>query len=131
MTEVRIEFDSMGAVEVPADKLWGAQTQRSLQYFSIGRDLIPGEMILAYAILKRSVAIANHAGGRLEETKRDWIVRVCDELLAGQHRTMFPPARLDDGQWHPVQYECQRGHLELLLPACRHGARQQDAGSSK
>jgi fumarate hydratase, class II len=59
MTEVRIEFDSMGAVEVPVDKLWGAQTQRSLQYFSIGRDLIPGEMILAYAILKRSAAIAN------------------------------------------------------------------------
>jgi fumarate hydratase class II len=66
MTEVRIEFDSMGAVEVPADKLWGAQTQRSLQHLSIGRNLMPPEMILAYATLKRSAAIANHAGGRLE-----------------------------------------------------------------
>jgi fumarate hydratase, class II len=90
MTEVRVEFDSMGAVEVPADKLWGAQTQRSLHHFSIGSDLIPREMILAYAVLKRSAAIANHAGGRLEETKRDLIVRVCDELLAGQHHAMFP-----------------------------------------
>jgi fumarate hydratase, class II len=51
MTEVRIEFDSMGAVEVPVDKLWGAQTQRSLKYFSIGRNLMPPEMILAYAAL--------------------------------------------------------------------------------
>jgi fumarate hydratase class II len=90
MTEVRTEVDSMGAVEVSADKLWGAQTQRSLQHFSIGRDLIPREMIAAYAILKRSAAVANHAGGRLEETTRDLIVQVCDELLAGQHLEMFP-----------------------------------------
>jgi fumarate hydratase, class II len=90
MTEVRIEFDSMGAVEVPADKLWGAQTQRSLQHFSIGRDLMPPEMILAYATLKRSAAIANHAGGRLEKATRDLIVGVCDELLAGKHHAMFP-----------------------------------------
>jgi fumarate hydratase class II len=90
MTEVRTEFDSLGAVEVSADKLWGPQTQRSLQHFSIGQDLIPREMITAYAILKRSAAIANHAGGRLEETTQDLIVRVCDELLAGQHHEMFP-----------------------------------------
>src|ERR1700681_4011459 len=90
MTEVRTEFDSLGAVEVPADKLWGPQTQRSLQHFSIGQDLIPREMITAYAILKRSAAITNHAGGRLDETTLDLIVRVCDELLAGQHHEMFP-----------------------------------------
>src|SRR6202521_6296898 len=90
MTEVRTEFDSLGAVEVSADKLWGPITQRSLQHFSIGQDLIPREMITAYAILKRSAAIANHAGGRLEETTQDLIVRVCDELLAGQHHEMFP-----------------------------------------
>ena len=90
MTEFRTETDSLGKVEVPADKLWGAQTQRSLEHFSIGQDLIPREMIAAYAVLKRSAAIANHASGRLEETKRELIVRVCDELLAGQHQEMFP-----------------------------------------
>ena len=66
MTEFRRETDSMGAVDVPADKLWGAQTQRSLEHFSIGHDLMPREMITGYAILKRSAAVANHAGGRLE-----------------------------------------------------------------
>ena len=57
----RIETDSMGEVHVPADKLWGAQTQRSLEHFSIGTDLIPREMIGAYAVLKKAVALANHA----------------------------------------------------------------------
>ena len=52
---------------MPADKLWGAQTQRSLEHFSIGQDLIPREMITAYAILKKAAAIANHAGGRLDD----------------------------------------------------------------
>ena len=64
MTEYRKETDSLGEVEVPADKLWGAQTQRSLEHFSIGKDLIPREMITAYAILKKAAANANHAGGR-------------------------------------------------------------------
>src|SRR5215471_18117780 len=64
MTEVRRETDSMGVVEVPADKLWGAQTQRSLEHFSIGQDLIPREMITAYAILKKAAAAANHDGKR-------------------------------------------------------------------
>ena len=68
MTEVRRETDSLGEVEVPADKLWGAQTQRSLEHFSIGQDLIPREMITAYAILKKAAANANHAGGRLDDS---------------------------------------------------------------
>ncbi len=86
----RIETDSMGEVRVPADKLWGPQTQRSLEYFSIGHDLIPYEMIDAYAILKKGALLANHAGGRLSKVKKDLIVQVCDEILAGQHRDMFP-----------------------------------------
>ena len=90
MSEVRIESDSMGEVEVPADRLWGAQTQRSLQYFSIGRDLMPREMITAYAIVKRAAAVVNHAGGRLAERERALIVQACDEILAGQHHEMFP-----------------------------------------
>ena len=64
MREVRRETDSLGVVEVPADKLWGAQTQRSLEHFSIGQDLIPPEMITAYATLKKAAANADHAGGR-------------------------------------------------------------------
>lgn len=90
MTNFRIETDSLGEVRVPADKLWGAQTQRSLEHFSIGRDLIPREMIGAYAILKKGAALANHAGGRLAGDKKDLIVQVCDEILAGRHRDMFP-----------------------------------------
>src|ERR1700740_3368552 len=90
MNQFRIETDSLGEVQVPADKLWGAQTQRSLEHFSIGTDLIPREMIAAYAILKKGAANANHAGGRLKDEPHTLIVQVCDEILAGQHRDMFP-----------------------------------------
>jgi fumarate hydratase class II len=89
-TESRIEKDSLGEVKVPADRLWGAQTQRSLEHFSIGKDLIPREMITAYAILKKAAANANHAGKRLDERRHQLIVQVCDEVLAGQHHDMFP-----------------------------------------
>ena len=90
MSEARKETDSMGVVEVPADKLWGAQTQRSLEHFSIGQDLIPREMITAYAILKKAAANANHVGGRLDDERHRLIVKTCDEILAGQHHDMFP-----------------------------------------
>jgi fumarate hydratase class II len=87
---VRTETDSLGPIDVPADKLRGAQTQRSLKYFSIGHELIPREMIGAYAVLKRCSAVANHDGRRLSDDAHHWIVQVCDELLAGEHRDMFP-----------------------------------------
>src|SRR6202171_1858723 len=90
MTDIRKETDSLGEVNVPADKLWGAQTQRSLGHFSIGKDLIPREMITAYAILKKAAANANYAGKRLDEKRRNLIVQACDEILAGQHHDMFP-----------------------------------------
>jgi len=90
MTEVRRETDSVGVVEVPADKLWGAQTQRSLEHFSIGHDLIPREMITAYAILKKAAANANRAGGRLDDRAHRLITQTCDEILDGQHHDMFP-----------------------------------------
>src|SRR6516165_6610933 len=61
MSNMRKETDSLGVVEVPADRLWGAQTQRSLEDFSIGKDLIPREMITAYAILKKAAAATNHS----------------------------------------------------------------------
>ena len=90
MPEYRTETDSLGEVKVPADKLWGAQTQRSLEHFSIGKDLIPREMITAYAILKKAAANANHADKRLDDQRHKLIVDVCDEILAGQHHDMFP-----------------------------------------
>ena len=90
MTEYRIETDSLGEVKVPADRLWGAQTQRSLQHFSIGDDLIPREMIEAYALLKKAAAMVNHGHGRLSDRQKDLIVKTCDEILAGQHRDHFP-----------------------------------------
>jgi len=90
MGEMRIESDSLGDVQVPADKLWGAQTQRSLEHFSIGHDLIPREMITAYAVLKRAAATANHASRRLDAERYRLIVTACDEILTGQHHDMFP-----------------------------------------
>ncbi|HWT85629.1 MAG TPA: class II fumarate hydratase, partial [Myxococcales bacterium] len=90
MIGTRQETDSLGVVEVPADKLWGAQTQRSLDHFSIGKDLIPREMITSYATLKKAAASANHADQRLDDLRYKLIVQVCDEILAGQHHDMFP-----------------------------------------
>jgi fumarate hydratase class II len=90
MTEFRKETDSLGEVLVPADKLWGAQTQRSLEHFSIGKDLMPREMIGAYAILKKAAANANHTGGRLDGKVHDLILKIADEILDGQHQDMFP-----------------------------------------
>ena len=90
MNDMRTETDSLGAVQVPADKLWGAQTQRSLEHFSIGQDLIPREMITSYATLKKAAAIANNAGGRLDDKRTKLIVQVCDEILNGEHHDMFP-----------------------------------------
>jgi len=89
-TNTRIEKDSLGEVKVPADRLWGAQTQRSLEHFSIGKDLIPREMITAYAILKKAAANANHTGKRLDDQRHQLIVTVCDEILSGKHHDMFP-----------------------------------------
>jgi fumarate hydratase class II len=88
--QFRVETDSLGEVKVAADRLWGAQTQRSLEHFSIGKDLIPREMITAYATLKKGAANANHAGKRLDDKRYRLIVQTCDEILAGQHEDMFP-----------------------------------------
>src|ERR1700709_2834864 len=90
VSNIRKEMDSLGEVDVAADMLWGAQTQRSLEHFSIGKDLIPREMIDAYATLKKAAANANHAAKRLDDQRHALIVQVCDEILAGQHRDMFP-----------------------------------------
>ncbi len=88
--EFRIETDSMGEIQVPEDKLWGAQTQRSLEYFSIGEELIPKEMIESYAILKKAAAIINYVDGKLEFEQQELIVQVCEEILMGMHHDQFP-----------------------------------------
>ena len=90
MSDARKETDSLGEVEVRADRLWGAQTQRSLQYFNIGTDLMPREMVEAYALVKKAAANANHAAKRLDPSLHRLIVQASDELLAGQHQDMFP-----------------------------------------
>src|SRR3981189_3566250 len=90
ISNIRKEMDSLGEGDVPADKLWGAQTQRSLEHFSIGKDLMPREMITAYATLKKAAATANHDGKRLDDQRYRLIVQTCDEILAGQHHDMFP-----------------------------------------
>jgi fumarate hydratase class II len=90
MTEYRTENDSFGEIQVPSNKLWGAQTQRSLQFFSIGRELIPVEMVTAFSHIKKASARVNHTCGCLDTERSGLIVSVCDELLGGQHHDMFP-----------------------------------------
>jgi fumarate hydratase class II len=88
--KTRKETDSLGEVDVPAHVLWGAQTQRSLEHFSIGHDLMPREMIAAYATLKKAAANVNHAAGRLPDQQHRLIVQICDEILSGFHQDHFP-----------------------------------------
>jgi fumarate hydratase, class II len=86
----RTEFDTLGPVEVPADKYWGAQTQRSIENFKIGSQQMPMEIIRAFAILKKAAARTNFELGGLQEERADMITRVCDEILEGQHDDQFP-----------------------------------------
>ena len=89
---IRIEKDTMGPVEVPSDKYWGAQTQRSINNFKIGgeKNQMPTEIVRAFAILKKSAAMANAELGVLENEKAKIISQVCDEILAGQLDDQFP-----------------------------------------
>ena len=86
----RAEHDSFGAIAVPADRLWGAQTQRSLQHFAISSERMPPELIRALAQVKRAAAVVNQRLGLLDETKARAIVAAADEVIAGQHRQEFP-----------------------------------------
>ena len=86
----RHEFDSMGDVPVPADRYWGAQTQRSLHHFSIGHDRMPKEVYRAYGTVKKACALVNEAEGRLPKWKADAIVRAADETVAGQLDDHYP-----------------------------------------
>jgi fumarate hydratase class II len=86
----RIEHDTMGEVQVPADRLWAAQTQRSLLNFNIGEEKMPLEVIYAFAQLKKACAMANHQFGKMDDRVRICIVKACDEILSGNHDREFP-----------------------------------------
>jgi fumarate hydratase class II len=89
-TGTRREFDSMGAIDVPADRYWGAQTERSLHHFNIGNDRMPIEVSRAYGTVKKACALVNAAGGRLPQWKCDAIVRAADETIAGALDDHYP-----------------------------------------
>ena len=89
-TGTRREFDSLGDVEVPANRYWGAQTQRSLEHFNIGHDRMPKEVYHAYGYVKKAAAIVNTRAGRLPRWKGDLIQRVCDEVISGALDEEFP-----------------------------------------
>src|SRR6476619_5767213 len=128
MMEFRTETDSLGRVSVPADRLWGAQTQRSLEHFSIGKDLIPAEMIHSYAVLKKAAAIVNHAEKRLADQPYNLIVQSCDEILAGQHHDTFPLHVWMTGSG--TQFTMNVNEV-ISNRCCRHAVGQQDPGPSQ
>src|SRR5690348_15591830 len=86
----RIESDSMGTIEVPADKYWGAQTQRGKQNFRIGDERMPREVIKAFGVLKKAAALTNHELDVLDSKKTELIVKACDEVIAGKLDDHFP-----------------------------------------
>jgi fumarate hydratase class II len=88
--QTRMESDSLGTIEVPADVYWGAQTARSLIHFDIGRDTMPPELIRAFGILKKAAALVNADLGKLPAEKLRWIVRAADEVIAGKLNDQFP-----------------------------------------
>jgi len=87
---VRLESDSMGSIEVPADKYWGAQTQRSLGHFAIGRDVMPLELIRAFGLLKKAAAQTNYELGLMPKDIMELIVKAADEVIAGKFNDQFP-----------------------------------------
>jgi fumarate hydratase, class II len=89
-TGTRVESDSMGSIEVPAEHYWGAQTQRSLIHFSIGDDRMPKAVYHAYGYVKKAAALVNHAAGRLDANRCAAIVAACDEVVAGKLDGEFP-----------------------------------------
>ena len=115
----RGETDSMGRIEVPADRYWGAQTQRSLVHFAIGEDRMPVAVARAFGYVKKAAAIVNGRSGRLPQWKADLIARVCDEIIAGDLDEHFPALRVADRLGHSIEHERQRGHQQPLHPAGR------------
>src|SRR4051812_11091967 len=90
MAATRTEHDTFGPLEVAADRLWGAQTQRSLKYFQISSERMPEKLLLALAQVKRACAVVNHELGRLDKVKANAIITAAVEVIAGKHPEEFP-----------------------------------------
>ena len=116
-TGMRREFDSLGDVEVPADRYWGAQTQRSLEHFNIGHDRMPKEVYHAYGYVKKAAAVVNTKAGRLPAWKGQLIERVCDEVISGQLDADFPLYVWQTGFGTQFEHERERGDLQPVHPA--------------
>ena len=121
----RIEKDTMGEIAVADDKLWGAQTQRSLQNFAIGEIRFTRPMIRAFGILKKAAASVNVDLGLLAKDKQELIARVCDEVIAGTHDASTPPAagRLIASEIRGARYEeLPAAHLSNIEAAAAFNA---------
>ena len=107
--EYRIEKDTMGQVQVPANVYWGAQTQRSIENFKIAQDInkMPREIIRAFAYLKKAAALTNLDAGVLSKEKSDLIGQACDEILAGKLDDQFPLVVWQTGFGYAVEHERQ------------------------
>ena len=115
-TGSRSEFDSLGHVDVPADKYWGAQTQRSLQHFSIGNDHMPIEVYRRLRSGEEGMRDGQRASRRLEPWRAKAIIQAADEAIAGKLDDEFPLYRLADRFGHPKQHERQRGPVQPRHP---------------
>jgi fumarate hydratase class II len=125
MSEFRIETDSIGEMQVPADRYWGAQTQRSLQNFKIGGERMPAPVVRALGLQKKACALANMALGNLDEKLGKAIVQAADEVIEGKLDDHFPARRLADGLGHAEQHERRTRSSRTSDRAPRRGDRQQ------
>ena len=121
----RTESDSMGKIEVPADRYYGAQTARSLIHFDIGSDTMPPELIRAFGILKKAAALVNQDLGKLPPEKASLIVAGRRRSHLRQARRSFSASHLADRQRHADQHERQRSHLQSRHRDCRRRDGQQ------
>ena len=131
MAQTQIETDSMGAIEVPADRYWGAQTQRSLEHFKIGGERFPREMIRALGLVKKAGALVNHELGLLARDEARGHRPAADEVIAGTLDEHFPLRDLADRQRHPDQHERQRGHRQPRDRDPRRADGLEEAGPSQ
>ena len=101
-----MEHDTMGQVAVPADKLWGAQTQRSFENFPIGEEKMPVDLITAFGVLKEACAAANHKLGKLDDTRYALIQSACQAIRAGELAEHFPLAVWQTGSGTQTNMNC-------------------------
>ncbi len=122
MSDYRIERDSMGELKVPADALYGAQTQRAVDNFPISGLPMPREFIRALGLIKSAAAQANADLGHLRKTKARAIRKAAERVAAGEFDAQFPDRRVPDRLGHVVEHECERGHRARRGERRRQGA---------